>query len=249
MLIINADDYGKTRTVSDRILLCYKNERITSATAMMFMADSERAAQLALECGMDVGLHLNLSDRFTGGRRSARLDECHERVARYLTCGRFFQLIYNPFLSRDFEYTFKSQWDRFTELYHRAPAHIDGHRHKHLCLNVLLGRLIPEGLRVRPNFCFGPEEKGLLNRLYRLAVDRHLRRKFICTDLFFSISPFSDRERIRRIGALSQSFNVELMAHPESDAELAFLMSHEYPQLLGGIPRGNYSMLPAGRAA
>jgi len=61
MLIINADDWGRSRTETDAALQCYEKGRITSASAMVFMEDSERAADIAKENQVDVGLHLNFS--------------------------------------------------------------------------------------------------------------------------------------------------------------------------------------------
>ena len=55
MLIITADDYGKTRHATDSILECFSNKRITSASAMVFMEDSGRAASLALKTRLEVG--------------------------------------------------------------------------------------------------------------------------------------------------------------------------------------------------
>jgi len=46
MLIINADDFGRSELETDVILKCYHERRITSTTAMVFMADSVRAADL-----------------------------------------------------------------------------------------------------------------------------------------------------------------------------------------------------------
>ena len=65
MLIINADDWGRSVAETDAALRCYKEGRITSVSAMVFMEDSERAAELAKENELDVGLHLNFTDKFT----------------------------------------------------------------------------------------------------------------------------------------------------------------------------------------
>ena len=46
-------------------------------SAMVFMADSERAADLAKENGLDVRLHLNVTDRFTSGRVASKLANHH----------------------------------------------------------------------------------------------------------------------------------------------------------------------------
>ena len=72
MLIINADDWGRSIMETDATLRCYKVGRVTSVSAMMFMSDSERAAELARENGVDTGLHLNFSEPFTG--KTARKD-------------------------------------------------------------------------------------------------------------------------------------------------------------------------------
>jgi predicted glycoside hydrolase/deacetylase ChbG (UPF0249 family) len=61
MVIINADDFGRSRLVTDRILSCYKQGSITSTSAMVFMEDSQRAVDLAKEYSIDVGLHLNFT--------------------------------------------------------------------------------------------------------------------------------------------------------------------------------------------
>ena len=45
---------------------CFKNRRVTSVSAMVFMIDSERAAEISLRNGIDTGLHLNFSQLFNG---------------------------------------------------------------------------------------------------------------------------------------------------------------------------------------
>ena len=56
MLIINADDWGRSQAETDAALRCYQGGRITSVSAMVFMADSERAAELAKEKRIGRGL-------------------------------------------------------------------------------------------------------------------------------------------------------------------------------------------------
>ncbi len=41
----------------------------------------------------------------------------------------------------------------------------------HLCANMLLGRVLPEGGRIRRTFTFDAGEKDFFNRLYRYALD------------------------------------------------------------------------------
>ena len=66
MLIINADDWGLYPFATDRILSCRENKWVASTSAMMFVADSERSAERRLNGGLEIGLHLNFTDRFTG---------------------------------------------------------------------------------------------------------------------------------------------------------------------------------------
>jgi predicted glycoside hydrolase/deacetylase ChbG (UPF0249 family) len=47
LLIVNADDLGGNPVATDRIVAGFRARVLTSATAMMHMADSERAAGLA----------------------------------------------------------------------------------------------------------------------------------------------------------------------------------------------------------
>lgn len=58
MIIVNADDWGRSRSETDAALFCYRKGRITSVSAMVFMEDSDRAADLAKDEGIDVGVAL-----------------------------------------------------------------------------------------------------------------------------------------------------------------------------------------------
>src|SRR5438477_2467327 len=102
MLIINADDFGSSTAATNAAHSCYRQGRITSVSAMVFMADSERAAELAKENGLDVGLHLNFDEAFTGKDYSSRLRECHRSTMRYLRANKYAQIVYNPLLGKEF---------------------------------------------------------------------------------------------------------------------------------------------------
>ena len=116
MLIINADDWGMNETGTDNTLVCFKNRRITAASAMVFMGDSQRAAELALGEGLETGLHLNFSLTFNGDLKSARLRESQQRISSFLTRHKYCLLLYNPFLKRDFEYVCKAQYEEYVRL-------------------------------------------------------------------------------------------------------------------------------------
>jgi len=228
MLIVTADDLGRSAPETDAALRCYASRRITSGSAMVFMKDSSRAADLALGSGIQVGLHLNLSESFTGSNVPRPLRDRHEAIVRFLTLHKYALVLCNPFLARSFKYVYEAQLDEFSRLYGRRPSHIDGHQHRHLCSNILAGGLIPDGERVRRNFSYGGGEKSVLNRMYRRAVDRHLERKYVITDFFFGLLECLQTDRMPRVFHLAREFRVELMTHPVKSVEAEYLMGDDY---------------------
>jgi predicted glycoside hydrolase/deacetylase ChbG (UPF0249 family) len=248
MLIINADDFGITRAATDRILSCYRSLRITSATAMVFMDDSARAAALAIESAVHVGLHLNFTQPLTSRSMPSCVRERQDRIGRFLRGSKYNFLLFNPLLARDFDYVFKAQFDEFTRLYKKQPTHIDGHHHMHLCTNMVLQNIIPAGTKVRTTFAFARHEKQLFNRLYRRAIASWVSRQFVSPQFLYNIAPLlagsTDRaERLREIVALAGSAPVELEVHPERQEEFEYLMSREYEEIVSAISKVSYTSL------
>ena len=235
MLIINADDLGRSRNETDAVLACHARGRVTATSAMVFMADSERAASLARAAGIPVGLHLNLSERFTGAGVPAEVRSRHDRVVRFLKASRYALVLFNPLRAADFAAVVAAQFAEFRRLYGAEPAHVDGHQHMHLATNVLLQRLLPQGARVRRNFSFGPGQKGVVNRWYRARVDRLLARRHRLTDHFFSLSQQMQPGSIEPLLALSSAADVEVMVHPAWAHEYEFLMSDAFGRALGTL--------------
>jgi predicted glycoside hydrolase/deacetylase ChbG (UPF0249 family) len=242
-LIVNADDWGHDRNTTDRILECSLRGSLSSASAMVFMSDSERAAALASERGLDVGLHLNFTETFSAPIGYARLAEHHARVANFLLRNRFSQVVYHPCLTNSFEYLVSAQLEEFRRIYGFAPERIDGHHHMHLCANVLYGKLLPVGTRVRRNVSFWPHEKGLANRLYRHFVDSRLATRHVLADFLFSLPPLDPKGRLQRIFTAARESVVELETHPVNADEYAFLTNGEMLRQAGDV------LLPGGFAA
>lgn len=231
MLIVNADDLGRRREDTDSALACHARGRIDSASAMVHMADSERAAGLARAARLPVGLHLNLSEPFTADV-GPELRASHARVCRFLRSGKYALLLYHPFLATDFARVVEAQFAEFRRLYGREPAHVDGHQHMHLCANVLLQRLLPAGARVRRSFSFARGQKSALNRWYRAGVDRTLTRRHRLVDQFFSLTQQLKAGRLDVVAALACEGDVELMAHPAWPHEYDYLMGDAFATLL-----------------
>ena len=238
MLIINADDFGRSAPETDVAVRCYQDGRITSVSAMVFMADSERAAELVKEDQLDVGLHLNFTEQFRSERTPPTLGNYHNKIAGFLTRNRYSQVLYNPLLRREFVYSYEAQLEEFTRLFGRRPLRVDGHHHMHLCANMLLSNLIPAGMKVRRNFSFWPGEKSWLNRAYRRVVDRRLAQKYRLTDYFFDLTQCIREKKLDRVVALAKSSNVELMTHPILQLESEYLLGDQFQVMLKRLEVG-----------
>lgn len=244
MLIINADDFGKTESITNNIAVCFREGHITSTSAMVFMLDSERAAQVALEQNLEVGLHLNFDDAFTGPAQPAAVKGCQERTGAFLRRSRYAQVFYNPLLRKPFEYLYHAQYEEFVRLYHRPPTHINGHHHMHLCGNVLFGNIIPPGLRVRRSFTFSRGERHFVNRLYRRIIDTIVTKRFISSDMFFAAVASEPLSVVKNNVRLARNQNVELMVHVSSPQEVEFVMQPGFLKAIRGAPLGTYCDLP-----
>lgn len=229
-LIVNADDWGCTRRITDAIFDCIQLQAVSSASAMVFMEDSERAAELARANDIDIGLHLNLTAAFTANRTASKLDEQQRRTAAYLRSNRIAQTVFNPALRSAFDYVVKAQLDEFERLYGRATSRIDGHHHMHLCENVLFAQLLPAGTIVRRNFTFRRKEKSTLNRLYRRWQDHRLSRRHLIADYFFALLPI-DPGRLAEFASLASLHNVEIETHPDLEEEYRFFTAGGFEQI------------------
>lgn len=222
-LIINADDWGRDARTTDRTLECFQHGVLSSASGMVFMQDSSRAADIATERGLDIGLHLNLTAPFSAPEAPTRLASHQQKVREYLCAHRFARLLYNPGLANSFEYAVARQFDEFSRLYGRTPDRIDGHHHMHLSANVLLQGLLPSGTIVRRHFSYEPGEKMLRNSFFRLYSRVLLGGRYRVMDFLFSLPPFAPAVRMQRMFNLARRFIVEMETHPINPEEYRFL--------------------------
>ena len=227
LLIVNADDWGRDRETTERTLQCLQRGSVSSVSAMVFMEDSERAAAIAQERGIDGGLHLNLTTPFSALACAPRLLQRQQVLSRFLLRHPFARMVFCPWLVRDFEYVVAAQFDEFRRLYGIEPTRIDGHHHVHLCANLLFGKLLPADTLVRRNFSFQAGEKSFYNRLYRKAVDGILAQRHRLVDFLFALPPLEAPGRLQRIFSLARQFVVEVETHPINPKEYRFLAGGE----------------------
>lgn len=131
-LIVNADDFGRTRGVSAGILRAHLEGIVTSTTAMMNMpgvaADLNQAKSEAPRLGL--GVHLN----FTAGRPLLPPEWCASLVDEH---GHFLSqavIVANPDRIKPDELRseLKSQITTFKNAVNVLPDHLDAHHFVHL---------------------------------------------------------------------------------------------------------------------
>jgi predicted glycoside hydrolase/deacetylase ChbG (UPF0249 family) len=133
-LIVNADDFGLTRGVSEGILRAQREGIVTSTTAIVTLApqpDLEAAA--AGREGLGLGLHLNL----TWGPPASPPDRVRSLVDGE---GRFHR---DPRAAAgraepdEVRREAEAQLEAFARRFGRAPTHLDSHHHVHRLPGVL----------------------------------------------------------------------------------------------------------------
>lgn len=244
VLIVNADDFGWNTEATDRTIDAFRAGQISSATAMVHMADSERAAMLAREAGLPIGLHVNLTDPFDGDKVPAATRARQLAACRHFS-GRRFKLrswSYDPRIGGDVDAAVADQLQRFEELYGGPPTHFDGHNHVQACPNVVLARPLRAVGRTRNGLRSWPSASEPMGRLRALRRGLTYRR-LLTTRYFFDIDKLFRDPTPASLAArvdLAHETSVEVMAHPGFPHELSALRSPLWAQALESAPLGSY---------
>ena len=247
LLIVNADDWGLDAETTDAIAACFESGRVTSATAMVFMADSERAAALAQRIALPVGLHLNLSEAFTGAAVPEPIRTLQaELVPRFTDRGRRWRRwLPDPRIANAVERAVADQLEGFRELYGRDPTHVDGHKHVHISPTVACTPSLAH-LPLRRAISDAPGSRS------PVAAARRIRHRLILsrmpgTDHFVAIS--SLRQELvsgpapGQLSSLARSEIVEVMAHPGLPDEQELLMTDAWARVMSDARLGSYEDL------
>lgn len=199
LLIINADDLGMSRGVTDGILCAHRHGIVTSASLMPNMPAAEYAVgRLEGAPALGVGCHLNICQ----GRPLLPRAEVRSLLGATghfhppaEMARRLWRLRVNP---REIEAEFREQirWMKFHSLF---PTHADSHHHMHLYpaaavpfARALAAERIPCtrtsrcAVFPRPPSLGGPHEGGPLRRVlvhsYRSALQSTILRRFVSPD-------------------------------------------------------------------
>lgn len=133
-LIVNADDFGFNREITDGIVESHQHGIVTSTTLMVNMPAVEYAIEQAQHCpGMSIGLHVNL----TLGRPISdptAVPSLLRSDGQFLDRATFFRRAnFGKLQALELRKEIKAQLDRMVEL-GLTPTHIDSHHHSLSCV-------------------------------------------------------------------------------------------------------------------
>jgi predicted glycoside hydrolase/deacetylase ChbG (UPF0249 family) len=245
VLIVNADDWGLRPEVTDAILECWRAGGVTSASAMVHMADSARAFELAAAAGLPLGLHLNLTAPFAAADAPPEQRQRQRQAVAYFAGPRRRLVLFDPRRRGLLDACVADQLGAFAESRGRPALHADGHQHVQVCPTVLstasLGRV--SSLRRAQSFLGG--RRSPARRVYRSALNLAVRRRFRSARFLSlrDLHPDLGGSGLDRLPALARSADVEVMTHPAWDDEREVLLSPRWLAMLAGLPTGSHAEL------
>jgi chitin disaccharide deacetylase len=122
LLIVNADDFGLTAGVSAGILAAHRHGIVTSTTAIVNREIPPDQVGAALDSGIGIGLHVNLTLGPPLTRALSLVDGS----------GRFVRDVHQAAGRADpgdVDREIAAQVERFEKLFRRRPTHLDSHHH------------------------------------------------------------------------------------------------------------------------
>jgi chitin disaccharide deacetylase len=238
-LIVNADDFGMSRGITDGIILAHRYGFVTSTSLMVNMPAAEYAvSRLAALPQLGVGAHLNI----TAGPPVLPPQEVPTLVD---TSGRFHgaavmsrKLWQGRAAGREIEAEFRAQirWMKDRGV---TPTHADSHQHMHIypaAIGPFIRSLTAEGIRctratrstvwpksrvMAADWIGGPHEGSLARRacvrVYRGFLQAVAFRRFDMPDSRVS---FLSRDR-RDLSVLGERWKSALESLPPGTFELA----------------------------
>ena len=242
-LIVNADDFGRTTSVSEGVIDAFQNKQVSSTTLLVNTPGTEEAVGLAeRNPGLGVGLHFNLTEGQPLTSAKSLIDENGQFWSRrQLLC----KLLTRAVSPADITSEFIAQLDRAEDL-GITPTHIDSHEHVHMAPAVFAPMVPVLRDRVRRLRLVMPPRMSLArlsdftpsasfkNEVLRRSATR-IRTTFggLTNDRFVSLHQLPRRttwtaDEYRRLALSGPTSSVtEMMVHPYSPGnDLTSLYGH-----------------------
>jgi len=131
-LIVNADDFGMSKEISDGIITAHLEGIVTSTSLMVNMPDTKRAVHLAKQIpSLDVGIHLNITEGrpiLPPEKISTLVNSSGEFLSDTELIPKLKMFKVN---SHEIEAEFSAQVNKMLYL-GTHPTHLDSHHHVHI---------------------------------------------------------------------------------------------------------------------
>jgi chitin disaccharide deacetylase len=244
MLIVNADDWGLRPEVTDAIAECWAAGAVTCASAMVGMADSERAFELAAALELPLGLHLNLTTPFTAAVDPEAARRQAGAVAYFAGPARR-RLLLDPRARGRLDACVADQLDAFAAGRGAEAGHADGHQHVQVCPTVLTGGSLGRVRSLRCAHAFVAGAPSPAKDAYRRVVNFAVRRRFRSASFVSlrDLHPALGGVGLERLREWSRGEDLEVMVHPAWDDEREVLLSPGWKQLMAELPTGSHDDL------
>jgi hopanoid biosynthesis associated protein HpnK len=241
-LIVNADDFGLTRQVSQGIIDAHREGIVTSTTLLANGAAFDTAVSMSVRTPrLGIGVHLNLSEGTPVSSKSKIPTLLDARGRLHLAPGRLWIEILKRKLSlSEVELELQAQIEKVIRA-GISPTHLDGHKHVHVLPGIsdIVIRLAQEfgispvrcpvkeapNLRRLLRFSLGAAQTPIIKQyLVGQAVSgfaQQFRRKLaeaglICPSYFYGLSEtgFLDVQSLQDVLSRVSKGTSELMCHP-----------------------------------
>ena len=209
-IIVNADDFGLSKSVNEAIKQCFKNVFINRTTVMTNMPGFQEAIKIAESNGFKdkVGLHLTLDEGIplTEGIRN----NCHFCKDNHFVKGCMFKPQWLFYMSKYDRTCLEREIEAQMQTYVDAGftlMHLDSHHFVHtsspLILNIVIKKALKFGFKSMRNIAIYPEDM-LVKRILKKYVKYKIEKRFITTKHFAQYRYYSKGDN-----------DIEYMSHPD----------------------------------
>lgn len=214
MILVNADDFGRSESINSSILYAFENKIINRTTMMINMPFVREAVKCANEKNITdrIGLHLTLDEGrpITDNIKNIRLfcDTDGSFNGNFRKSKKYFLSLNDSVVKKSCEEEISAQMQYYRTL-GMSLFHIDSHHHVHTIpsiLKITAPLAIDYGfksMRIR----FNMRKTNLVKSVYTRCVNAFISKKFETTD-YFCDSEFLSKKP-------NGIAEYEIMCHPD----------------------------------
>lgn len=214
MIIVNADDFGRTESINDSIIYAFERGFINRTTMMVNMPYVEEAVKIANEKNIldKVGLHLTLDEGYPLTEDIKNIDLFCDKNGcfngKFRMSKKYFLSLNDSYVRKKCEEEIFSQLHCYKSL-GLSSFHIDSHHHVHTIPSILK-IVLPlaketgfKSMRIR----FNMQKTGFLKSFYTNKINKYISKYFETSD-YFCDSSFVTKKP-------NDSLTYEIMCHPD----------------------------------